>query len=274
MSLDRRELLKGGAILGVSTFVSGCGNLAPQPSKDMAISKVLLKKSKKKRVVVVGGGFGGLTASKYIRMYNDEVEVVLLEKKAFFMSCPYSNLYLGGVKGVDMDVLTHDYFKPAEKYGYRFIQTEVLDIDRKRKTVTTTKGKVLYDILVLSPGIAYDYKKQFKNWDDEKISQVNQSCPPAMITGSEHLALKRQLRDLKSGNVVLTVPDGKYRCPPAPYERACMMANYIKENKLKAKVIILDTLPQPKTKAKAFNEAFSEVFSDIIELRGNSVVED
>jgi NADH dehydrogenase FAD-containing subunit len=277
MAISRRDILKGSTILGASSMLAGCGvstNTTPIPQRQSSDIKKLLPKPKGNRVVVIGAGFGGLSVAKYIRVHNPNSEVILLEKKDSFMSCPYSNLYLGGIEGVTLDRLMYDYNRPATKYGYKFVNTEVTDIDRVSQSVTTTKGIVEYDLLVLSPGIEYNYKGQFKNFSDEKIEQIYLSCPPALISGSEHLALKRELDSLKSGNVVITVPNGKYRCPPAPYERACMMAEHIKRNKLDAKVIILDTLSKPKTKAAAFMEAYTEVYGDIIEFRGNSNIKD
>jgi NADH dehydrogenase FAD-containing subunit len=279
MAISRRDVLKTTTVLGASSVLAGCGvstngSIKTPKSKDTTKQDKILPKSKGNRVVIVGAGFGGLSVAKYVKIHNKDAEVVLLEKRDSFMSCPYSNLYLGDIEGVTLDKLIFDYNRPATKYGYRFIHTEVTDIDRDTQTVTTTKGIVDYDILVLAPGIEYNYEAQFKEWSKEKINDVYLSCPPALIPGSEHLALKRELDNLKGGNVVLTVPNGKYRCPPAPYERACMMAEHIKKNNIDAKVIILDTLSKPKTKAAAFNEAYTEVYGDIIEFRGNSNIKD
>ena len=273
MALSRRDMLKVSGVALAATAVSGCQPAAPE-EKEGAKGALLMEEPKGNRVVVIGGGFGGLTFARKLRMLNKDAEVVVLEKRDIFMSCPYSNLYLGGIEGVEFSDLTHDYYEPAAKHGYTFIQAEVTGIDRKSKTVTTTGGVIGYDMLLLSPGIAYDYEKQFPKWDAAKIRRAQQEAPGALIPGSEHLALKRQLDDLEEGNVIVTVPEGKYRCPPAPYERVAMIANYIKKEGLDAKVIVLDSLPKPKTKAAAFMEVYTELYKDIVEFRGESFLED
>jgi NADPH-dependent 2,4-dienoyl-CoA reductase/sulfur reductase-like enzyme len=128
------------------------------------------------------------------------------------MACPFSNTLLGGLDGVTLDTFVGDYYQPSVKHGYNFIHATVTAIDRKSKTVTTTSGDISYDILVLSPGIAYDYEKQFPKWSKEKIAQVAQACPAALMPGNEHIALKRQLDNMDDGNVIIVPPaKGKYR---------------------------------------------------------------
>jgi NADPH-dependent 2,4-dienoyl-CoA reductase/sulfur reductase-like enzyme len=222
-----------------------------------------------KNVVVVGGGFGGLTMAKELRKKDKSINVTVIEKKDIFMACPFSNTYLGGLKDVTLDTLTHDFYEPASKYGYNFVQAEVTAIDRGAKKITTTQGTFNYDVLVLSPGIAYDYEKQFPKWDKTKIAKISKDCPAAMMPGSEHLALKRQLSDMEDGDVVIIPPaSGKYRCPPAPYERAAMIANYMKNEEIKGKVILLDTRNGKFAKGKAFKESWNDLFKDKIEYKG------
>lgn len=273
MALSRRDMLKVSGLTLAATAVSGCQPGTPEQTSAASASQ-LMDEPRGNRVVVIGGGFGGLTFAKRLRVLNKDAEVVLLEKRDIFMSCPYSNLYLGGIDGVKFTDLTHDYYDAAANHGYTFIQAEVTAIDRKTKTITTTKGQIGYDLLVMSPGIAYNYEKQFPKWDAAKIRRASHEAPGALIPGSEHLALKRMLEDLEGGNVIVTVPEGKYRCPPAPYERAAMIANYIKKEEIDAKVIILDSLPKPKTKAAAFMEVYNELYKGIVEFRGESYLED
>jgi len=267
MSMERRDLFK---LAGVAAAVTAVPSIAIASE-----AKASAKKASGKSVVIVGGGFGGLTMAKELRKKDKSIEVTVIEKKDIFMACPFSNTYLGGLDNVNLDTLTHDYYAPATKHGYSFVQAEATAIDRKAKTVTTTSGDIAYDILVLSPGIAYDYEGQFPKWSKEKISQVAQACPAALMPGSEHLALKRQLENMDDGNVIIVPPaKGKFRCPPAPYERTSMIANYMKNEGIKGKVIVLDTRPGKFAKAGAFKESWKDLFSDIIEYRGESTVTD
>ena len=245
MSMERRDLFK---LAGVAAAVTVAPSIAIASE-----SKTSAKKASGKSVVIVGGGFGGLTMAKELRKRDKNIDVTVIEKKDIFMACPFSNSYLGGLDNVNLDTLTHDYYAPASKHGYSFVQAEVTAIDRKTKTVTTTSGNFAYDILVLSPGIAYDYEKQFPKWSKEKTAHVAQACPSALMPGSEHLALKRQLENMDDGNVIIIPPEkGKYRCPPAPYERTSMVANYIKNEGIEGKVIVLDNRGGKFAKGKAF----------------------
>lgn len=270
-TVERRDLFKLAGVSIAAAAVTGCTS----STGSMTTSTPMKTKSNGKRVVVVGAGFGGLTVAKQLRQKDASIEVVLLEKKDIFMSCPYSNTYLGGLDGVDLETLTHDYYGPATAHGYEFIQTEVTNINASSKTVTTTSGTIAYDILVLSPGIAYDYEKQFPNWSKEKVAQVATACPAALMPGSEHLALKRQLVDMDDGNVVIIPPaSGKYRCPPAPYERTAMVAQYMKKEGIDGKVIVLDTRGGSFAKGAAFKESWKEIYGNLIQYNGNTEIVD
>jgi len=226
-------------------------------------------------VLVIGGGFGGLTIAKALRKKDKNIEVTVIEKNNIFLACPFSNTLLGGLEGVSLDTLVGDYYQPASKYEYDFVQATVTGIDRKSKTVTTTNGDFAYDILVLSPGIAYDYEKQFPTWSPEKIAEVSHACPAALMPGNEHIALKRQLENMEDGNVIIVPPaSGKYRCPPAPYERTAMVANYMKNEGIEGKVIVLDTRDGNFAKGKAFQESWNDLFPDIIDYKGLTQVVD
>lgn len=275
--MTRRDILKVTGLSATVAMMGGCTSIMQPSSAEVTKTSapmMLAPKAKGNRVVVVGAGFGGLSAAKSIRQSNPNAEVIVLEKRDIFMSCPFSNTYLGGLDDVSMNELTRDFYAPAKEFGYTFIQCEVTAIDRGDKVVTTSQGAIDYDILLLAPGIAYDYKKQFPKWDNAKIGKVAQQAPAAMITGSEHLALKRELENMEDGNVVITVPSGKYRCPPAPYERACMIAHYMNTEEIEGKVIILDAAPKPRAKAAAFTEAFNDLYKDRIEFRGSTRLED
>jgi NADPH-dependent 2,4-dienoyl-CoA reductase/sulfur reductase-like enzyme len=263
--MERRDLFK---LAGVAAAAAVVPAVVTTPVK-------AAEKTSGKSVVIVGAGWGGLTMAKELRKKDKSIDVTVIEKKDIFMSCPVSSLYLGGLESMTLAQLTHDFYEPAETHGYTFHRGEVTAIDRKAKTVTTTTGDVSYDILVLSPGIAYDYEGQFPTWDAAKINAVAHACPGALMPGSEHLALKRQLENMDDGNVIIIPPaKGKYRCPPAPYERTAMVANYMKQEGIKGKVIVLDTRPGKFAKAKAFKESWNDIFADYIDYRGESTVTD
>ncbi|MCW8821263.1 MAG: NAD(P)/FAD-dependent oxidoreductase, partial [Sulfurovum sp.] len=257
-------------LAGVAAVVAAMPNMAVA-SETTAVAK----KASGKSVVVVGGGFGGLTMAKALRKKDKNIEVTVIEKNNIFMACPFSNALLGGLDGITLDTFVGDYYQPASKHDYSFVQAIVTAIDRKAKIVTTTNGNFAYDILVLSPGIAYDYEGQFPTWSADKIADVAQACPSALMPGNEHIALKRQLDNMEDGNVIIVPPaKGKYRCPPAPYERTAMVANFMKNEGIKGKVIVLDTRGGKFAKGAAFQESWNDIFPDIIEYKGLTEVTD
>lgn len=278
--MQRRDLFKLtslGIAAAATTSLTGCAASSPKTTKHSVINeteqKPLLSNSTGKRVVIIGGGFGGLTAAKYIRKQDKSVEVIVLEKRDIFMSCPFSNSLLGGLEDVSLDTLTHDLYSGAAAHGYELIQATVTNINRKLKTVYTNLGSIDYDILLLSPGIAYDYEGQFPNWSNKKIREVQQKAPAALMAGSEHLALKRMLEDMDDGNIIITKPNGKYRCPPAPFERASMIANYMKKEEIEGKVIILNA-SEGISKGAAFKESWKDLYGDKLEHRSNCTITD
>lgn len=268
MAINRRDTFK---LVGAAAIAAVIPKVAIASDETSVSAKVASGKS----VVIIGGGFGGLTMAKALKKQDKSIEVVVIEKNNIFMACPFSNALLGGLDGVVFDTFIADYYQPAATYDYDFIHATVTAIDRKAKTVTTTNGVFAYNILVLSPGIAYDYEKQFPAWSQEKIAHISQACPAALIPGNEHIALKRQLNNMGDGNVIIIPPaKGKYRCPPAPYERAVMVANYMKNKGIKGKVIVLDTRGGKFAKGEAFKESWNDLFPDIIEYKGFTEVVD
>ena len=265
MAMDRRDTFKLAGVAAVAVAL---------PTMTTA-SAVKVKKSAGKSVIIVGGGFGGLTMAKALRKADSSIEVTVIEKNNMFMACPFSNTLLGGLDGVTLDTFVGDFYQPSVKHGYTFVHGTVTAIDRKAKIVSSTNGDFAYDILVLSPGIAYDYEKQFPKWDAAKIREVAHACPAALMPGNEHVALKRQLDNMDDGNIIIVPPpSGKFRCPPAPYERTAMVANYMKNEGIKGKVIVLDTRGGKFAKGKAFKESWADLFPDIIEYKGLTNVTD
>ncbi len=231
-----------------------------------------IDRSSKQRVIVCGGGFGGLTTAKYIKEFYPEAEVMLIEKNSHFTSCPYSNLWLGGIEGTSLQELSYSYLQAANNFGYRFVNETVTAIDKKAQTVTTDGQTYAYDRLVLAGGIEYDYDKLFA--DKEIAKECYMHYPPAMKPGSEHLSLKNKVENFSGGNFIVTVPAGGYRCPPAPYERACMIANYFKKNGIKGKVLLLDPREKPGAKPEGFLYVFKHLYADYIEYMPMSEIKD
>lgn len=272
MAISRRSALKIGAATVAVSALSGC-QTSEGPQAGTTASAAGAKMLGKHQIVVIGGGFGGLTVAKELKKIDAKFDVLIIEKNDTFMSCPFSNTYLGKLKNINLGTLVFDYAQPVVKNGYSMLKAEVKAIDSKAKVVTTTCGAVGYDILILSPGISYNYEAQFKNWDKAKIARARREAPGALIPGSEHVILERQLANMEDGDVVITVPAGKFRCPPAPFERASMIAAYMKKEGISGKVHVVN--PGAKfAKFGAFMEAWNDLYKDIIVYHPNSVVSD
>lgn len=245
-----------------------------------AQNKILLpKNSKQTRVVVVGGGMGGLTVAENIKMYdkNNKIEVIVLERNAQYFACPMSNTLFGEIKEVkDADIsFRFDYKKAEKNHNIDVIICEVIAADTKQKKLTTTKGTIDYDFVVVAPGIDYNYKKAFPSWSEEKIRRATKETPAAMFSdsGNEKQNLLNQLQEWKKkggkGYFVIVPPKGgKTRCLPASYERACMVSEFIKKYKLPGKVQILDNAPAPQSKGSSFIEIFIKSHPDTILFNG------
>ena len=217
------------------------------------------------RIVVVGGGFGGATAAKYLRkLSQNQLEVTLIERGSEFISCPTSNEVLGGIRAYDS--LRHSYESLRTKWGVKVVTASVTAIDPAARQVTTDNaGAFTYDRLVLSPGFDFNFA-QMAGYDaaaQEKIFH-------AWKAGPQTLALRKQLEEMPDGGVfALNVPKSPYRCPPGPYERACMVAHYFKQHKPKSKVIILDANEKVQSKEKLFTGVWATDYPGIIEYQPN-----
>ena len=169
--MNRRDTFKLASLAVVTTLMPNV--LIADEKKETKKKKKDIKKATGKSVVIVGGGFGGLTVAKSLRELDKSIDVTLIEKNSMFMAYPLINTLLGGVEDSSLDDFVADYYQPANKHGYCFVNATVTDIDRESKIVSSTVGDFAYDILVLSPGIAYDYKRQFPSWSRKKINKVS-----------------------------------------------------------------------------------------------------
>ncbi|QKJ22990.1 FAD-dependent oxidoreductase [Poseidonibacter lekithochrous] len=227
----------------------------------------------KTNILILGGGFAGISTAKYLKELNPNLNVTLIEKNLNFISCPFSNGWLGGIKDITFESLNFDYNSSVIKYNYNFLNETVVNINRDKKEVITNKSVVKYDYMIMALGIDYNYKKIFKR-DKQKAKEALIKAPAGLKPGSEIIRLKKMITDFKGGNFILTLPKSSYKCPPAPYERACMIANYFKENKIDGKVVIIDPRAKPASKAKAYLEAFSTIYKDYIVYTPNTRFKD
>jgi NADPH-dependent 2,4-dienoyl-CoA reductase/sulfur reductase-like enzyme len=220
------------------------------------------------RVVIVGGGAGGATAAHYLKKGAPELDVTLIEANPIYSSSFFSNLYIGGFRSLES--LNHAY-GGLRRIGVKVVHDFATDVNTSRKTVRTRGGRTYgYDRLVLSPGIDIKY---------DSIAGYSRDAarvmPHAYTTdAAQKRLLKRQLKAMRDGGtVVMVTPNNPFRCPPGPYERACMIGHYLKTRKPKSKLVILD----PKkafSKQPVFMEAFNTHYKGIIELNLTTEIDD
>jgi NADPH-dependent 2,4-dienoyl-CoA reductase/sulfur reductase-like enzyme len=200
------------------------------------------------RVVVIGGGWGGATAAKYVRRLDPGVEVVLIEPNRQFVSCPFSNLVLAGLRSIDSLTMGYDGLR---KHGVRIIHETASAIEPDTKRVRLGEGYLQYDRLVVSPGVDFQWEQV------EGLAQSRDTVLHAWKAGPQTVQLAQQLAAMPDGGVfVLSVPLAAYRCPPGPYERTSMVAWYLKTNKPRSKLIVLDANQNIISKAALFRAAW------------------
>jgi sulfide dehydrogenase [flavocytochrome c] flavoprotein chain len=211
------------------------------------------------RVVVVGGGVGGATVAKYLAMSAVTLDVTLVEPKQRYTTCFFSNFYLAGLRS--LEALSHGYETLAKRYGIKVIHDTVTTIDPVAKTVALQGGgKLNYDRAVVAPGIAFKFDA-IEGYD-ETATQV---LPHAWNAGPQTKLLRQQLESMEDGRVFLiAAPPDPFRCPPGPYERACLVAYYFKQFKPRAKIIILDA-KDTFFEQDLFQDAWNRHYSGMIE---------
>jgi sulfide dehydrogenase [flavocytochrome c] flavoprotein subunit len=271
MSTTRRDFMKlsGAAALAAGTGI-GWSGIASAKEKGMEGAgplawiqqKASLPKAKGQRVLVVGGGWSGLTIAKYLKKENPKLDVVLVEKNSVFLSCPLTNIYAVGA--LDLEFLTHSYLEPARINDYTYFQATVVGADFDSRKLYTNEGEIDYDYLCLSPGIDYDYAA-IGVTDPEEEFHLRQTYPAGFMAGSEHLSIKEKLANFDKGIFLITVPSGNYRCLPGPYERACLVADYFKNEKIKGKVLVADGNPDITIKKEGFHAAFDKLYKGYVE---------
>lgn len=265
MTLDRRNFIK---LLGSASglALAGC---ATQGGEAPAVGKTteIMAKGPARRVVVVGGGYGGAIAAKYVRMLDKSIEVVLVERNKQFISCPFSNFYIAGITN-DLHALTINYDTLAANHGIKMVYATVTQIDPAAKKVVTTEGTLAYDRLIVSPGI--DFRTDEIDGYDARTPEL---IPHAWKAGAQSTLLRNQLQAMPDGGtVVMSMPLTPYRCPPGPYERSCLIANYLKKHKPKSKLILLDANPDVVSKKPLFTKAWSTYYKDNFQYIGGKKV--
>jgi NADPH-dependent 2,4-dienoyl-CoA reductase/sulfur reductase-like enzyme len=258
MNINRRTFLKAS---GATTAAAGVSAITGCTSIGVASGP---------KVVIVGGGYGGATAAKYIKMWSPNIDVTLIERNAEFISCPISNLVLGGSK--TMQDITVSYDALQKKYGIKVLRGEASGVDVEKKIVRMAGGDAIpFDRVILSPGVDFMW---------EAVPAMNNAVAQDKIlhawkAGPQTVALRKQLEAMKDGGVfAISIPEAPYRCPPGPYERACQVAAYFKQAKPNSKVLILDANMDVTSKPGLFKKAWAEMYPGMVEYRGSSKLVD
>lgn len=246
ISIPRRQLIQLGGVALASTLLPSVGQAQAGQS-----------------VLVVGGGMGGATVAKYLKLWAPELSVTLVERAPTYTSCIFSSLVLTGQRR--MSDLRFSYRTLQRRYGVRVVQGDVVGLDPVLRTVRLGNGRTLgADRLVLSPGIDFDEVPGLANPD---------AMPHAWKAGPQTTILQQQLRAMPAGGtVILTIPKVPYRCPPGPYERACLLADWLRVNKPGSKLLVLDANPDFVTEKDNFSRAFFDLHGAIIQYIPNAEV--
>ena len=242
MQFNRRQML-GGAAAGVTS---------------LALPSIVRAQAASAHVVVIGGGFGGATAARYLRQLAPQLRVTLVEPAARFYTCPFSNLYLAGLRS--WESIGHSY-DGLRKAGVHVVHARADHVLTDTRRVLLSNGQALsYDKLVLSPGV--DMRWNALEGYDEAASQL---APHAWKAGPQTQLLKKQLEAMPDGGkFVMVIPANPFRCPPGPYERAAMVAHYLKQHKPKSKILLLDD-KDAFSKQGLFIQGWKALYGDMIE---------
>lgn len=266
--MQRRKLLIAPPALALVALAT---STLASPAIINAQTRILPREGNKPRIVICGGGWGGMTAARYLRELIPNSDVVLLERNPTFWSGPMSNKWLVDI--VNTDFVNRDMLQPANRYGYKLLNTNVIGFERDKRLVRTAHGLIEYDYLILSGGIRDAWDAWFGD-DQRAIDYTRTHYPSAYIPNQQMLSLKRKVQNFKGGTLVMTLPPPPHRCPPSPYERACLIASHIKKNKIPGKIVILDPKPKIAPIGVGYKQAFDELYPDIITHVPNARVQE
>ena len=250
--MKRRSLL--GGLIGLTSL-----SISP---------RLLAKQAASGRVLIIGGGWGGLAAAKELRIIAPQLEVTLIERQKSFWSHPISNRWLVGL--AEKSVLSHNYEAAARTHGYRFVRAEVGSIDRSRHTVSTSDGEFAYDWLIIAAGIREDFSAWF-GVDRNSIDFCRKNYASAFSDATQHAALKDRLQRFTGGDLVMTIPPMPYRCPPAPYERAGLIAWWMKTRQIKGRLIVVDPNPAVMSFDRIFRDSYRDQVTYMPQAKVKSV---
>jgi sulfide dehydrogenase [flavocytochrome c] flavoprotein subunit len=210
------------------------------------------------RVVVVGGGFAGASCARALRQADPRIAVTLVEANTTFTACPFSNVVIGGWRAIEAQQFTYERVAAS---GITIARATATAVDAGGKSVTLGDGARLpYDRLVLAPGIDIRWGA-LPGYDEAAAAQM----PHAWRAGEQTLLLRRQLEAMEDGGlVVISAPANPFRCPPGPYERASLIAHYLKTKKPRSKLIVLDA-KDAFSKQRLFLQAWSELYPGLLE---------
>jgi sulfide dehydrogenase [flavocytochrome c] flavoprotein subunit len=243
MKTGRREFLKSAAAVTASAALFSVPSIARGASP---------------RVVVVGGGFAGATCARALRKADPSISVTLVEPNATFIACPFSNAVIAGMRELSAQQFTYERVAAD---GIVLARTTATAVDPQARSVTLAEGtRLAYDRLVLAPGIDFRWGA-LPGYDEAAAGQM----PHAWKAGEQTLLLRRQLEAMEDGGlVVISAPANPFRCPPGPYERASLIAHYLKTKKPKSKLIVLDA-KDAFSKQRLFQSAWSELYPGLLE---------
>jgi sulfide dehydrogenase [flavocytochrome c] flavoprotein subunit len=209
-------------------------------------------------IVVIGGGFGGASCVRALRQLDAKLQVRLIEPNQTFTACPFSNEVIAGMRELPAQQFTYDKIAAS---GVTVIQQAAAKVDPQKRAVTLADGNSLgYDRLVLSPGIDLRFDA-LPGYDEAASAKM----PHAWKAGEQTMLLRRQIEAMEDGGtVVIAVPAAPLRCPPAPYERASLIAHYLKTRKPRSKVLILDA-KDGFSQQRLFEAAWKELYPGMIE---------
>ncbi|MFL6790077.1 MAG: FCSD flavin-binding domain-containing protein [Bradyrhizobium sp.] len=236
----RRDVARG--IAAVAAFAVPCPSFAQSAA----------------RVVVIGGGFGGASCARALRQLDPKLQVTLIEPNRIFTACPFSNEVIGGVRELRDQEFTYDNIAAGD---VSVIALAAVKVDPQARTIGLADGSSLtYDRLVLAPGIDMRFDA-LPGYDEAASAKM----PHAWKAGEQTMLLRKQLEAMDDGGVVvLAVPAAPLRCPPAPYERACLIAHYLKAKKPRSKILILDA-KDGYSQQRLFENAWKELYPGMIE---------
>jgi NADPH-dependent 2,4-dienoyl-CoA reductase/sulfur reductase-like enzyme len=251
--MQRRDFLRASGAL----LAGACAGCAEPQSASVR---------EKARVVVVGGGYAGATAARYIRVLDPSVGVVLVEPDAAFVACPLANQVLAGARtAADM---SRPYDTLERGHGVKVVRDRATAIDARARSVRLARGDAIaYDRVIVAGGIDFMFDEMPAMARPDVAARVFH----AFKGGAQVEGLRRQLEAMRDGGVfAIAIPEAPYRCPPAPYERACQVAEYFQRTKPRAKILVLDANGDITSMSMLFQKAWSELYGGMIEYRPNS----